>query len=603
MRWLVLALCLLAGVARADDVTRVHSLALIGKPELPDGFTAFPYVNPDAPRGGEVVMAAVGTFDSFNPFIVRGNPAPVGGLWESLTTPNVDEPTGAYGLLAETIELPADHSWIAFDLRPEAKWHDGTPITSEDVAWTFNTLREKGRPFYRQYWAGVDHVETDGPHRVVFRFKGSDNRELGYILGELQVLPKHWFEGRDFTAPLTDPPLGSGPYTIGHFEFGRTLVMDRVADYWGRDLPTRKGQDNFDHIRTEYFRDPQVAREAFKAGQIDFRRENSSKSWATFYDFPAVTKGLVKKEALPQHLPTGMQGFIYNIRRPLFQDRRVREALAQVFDFEWTNKNLFYGLYTRTESYFSGSDFASSGLPTGAELALLEPFRDKLPAEVFSTPFKLPVTDGSGNNRAGLIRALDLLRQAGWEVRDRKLVNAKGEQMHFEILLDDPAFERIVLPYKQNLERLGIDVAVRTADPSQYQQLSDSFNFDMTVDVYGESDSPGNEQADYWGCKARDEEGSGNEIGVCDPVVDALVAKIIQARDRDQLIAACRALDRVLLWSWYLVPNWHLDAVWVAYWDRFGHPDKPVRTGLAFDSWWLDAARAKANDAARGAGN
>ena len=577
-------------------------MALIGAPQLPDGFPHFPYVNPDAPKGGEIALSGVGTFDSFNPFIVRGAPAPVGTLWETLTKPNVDEPTGAYGHLAETIELPADHSWIAFDLRPEARWHDGTPITSDDVAWTFNTLREKGRPLYRQYWSGVDHVDTDGPRRVVFHFKSSDNRELGYILGELQVLPKHWFEGRDFTAPLTDPPLGSGPYKIGHFEFGRTLVMERVADYWGRDLPTARGLDNFDRVRTEYYRDPQVAREAFKAGQADFRQENSSKSWATFYDFPAIAAGLVKKAALPHRLPTGMQGFVFNIRRPVFQDLRVRQALAQVFDFEWTNKNLFYGLYTRTGSYFSNSDFASSGVPTGAELALLEPFRDKLPAALFTSEFKLPVTDGSGNNREGLKRALDLMKQAGWELRDRKLVNAKGEQMHFEMLLDDPALERIALPYKQNLSRLGIDVSVRSVDPSQFQHLSDSFDYDMIVNVFGESDSPGNEQSDYWGCKARDEEGSGNAIGVCDPVVDALVAKVIQARDRDELVAACQALDRVLLWGWYLVPNWYLKSVWVAYWDRFAHPEQPVRTGLAFNSWWFDSALAKANDAARATG-
>ena len=603
MRWLAVSLCLLTGVARADDVERVHGMTLIGTPALPDGFTSFPYVNPDAPKGGEMATAAVGSFDSFNPFIVRGSPAPVGALWETLTKPNADEPSAAYGHLAETIELPADRSWIAFDLRPEARWHDGTPLTSEDVAWTFDTLRDKGRPTYRQYWSGVDRVETDGPHRVVFRFKNSGNRELGFILGEMPVLPKHWFAGRDFAAPLTEPPLGSGPYRIGRYELGRTLVLERVDDYWGRDLPTQRGLDNLDRLRTEYFRDGQVAREAFKAGQLDFRRENSSKSWATFYDFPAITKGLVKKEVYPHRLPTGMQGFVFNIRRPVFQDRRVREALAQVFDFEWTNKNLFYGLYTRTSSYFSNSDFASSGVPAGDELALLEPFRDRLPPELFSHEFKLPVTDGSGNNREGLKRALDLLRQAGWELKERRLLNARGEQMHFEFLLGEPVYERIILPYKQNLTRLGIDVSVRTVDPSQSQRLGDTFDYDMIVGLFGQSESPGNEQAEFWGCRARDEPGSNNAIGVCDPVIDALVARVIAAPDRDALITATRALDRVLLWGWYLVPNWYLQAVWVAYWDRFSHPDRPVRTGVAPDSWWFDPAKAKANDAARAAGN
>ncbi len=515
---------------------------------------------------------------------------------------NPDEPSSEYGQLAETVELPDDKSWVAFDLRPEAKWWDGQPVTAQDVAWTFDTLRKDGRPIYAQYYAGVSRVEADGPRRVVFHFKSAGNRELPYILGQLPVLPEHWWKGRDFTAPLTERPLGSGPYRAGAFEFGRDITMERVPDYWGRDLPFARGRNNFDRIRTEFFRDPSVALEAFKAGQADWRRENVSRVWATGYDFPAIRQGLVKKRAVPQHLPTGMQGFAMNIRRPVFANRLVREAMTQVFDFQWTNKTLFYGLYARTESYFSNSEFASSGLPAGAELALLAPFRDKLPPEVFTQPYTLPVTDGSGNNPQGLRRAYELLRQAGYTLRDHRMVDAKGQQLGFEILLADPAFERVILPYAQQLGRLGIAVRVRTVDPAQYQHRLDAFDYDMTVNVWGESDSPGNEQADFWSCAAAKSQGSGNIVGICDPVVDALVAKVIAAQDKPSLLAAVHALDRVLLWGWYVVPNWHLDQVWIAYWDRFGYPSQPVRSGVVFDSWWIDPALAAKIDAARGHG-
>jgi microcin C transport system substrate-binding protein len=591
-----------APAAAAGPPIRTYGLALVGAPRLPEGFAHFPYANPDAPKGGEVVLAAIGSFDSFNPFILRGTSGPVGAVWDTLTRASADEPDTGYAHLAHTIEVGGDHTYVAFELRPEAKFHDGTPVTADDVVWTFDTLREKGRPYFKQYYADVSGATTEGPLRVVFHFKTAGNRELPEILGQLQVLPKHWWANRDFSAPLTDPPLGSGPYKVGRVEFGRTLVMERVPDYWGQNVPTGKGLDNFGIIRTEYFRDATVALQAFKAGQVDFRHENISKVWATEYEFPAVQKGLVKKRAFAERLPTGMQGFVMNTRRKVFQDRRVREAMMQAFDFEWENKNLFFGLYTRSDSFFSSSDFASSGLPDGAELALLEPFRDKVPHEVFDTEFKLPVTDGSGNNRDGLKRALALLREAGWDVKDRKLVDAFGQQMSFEILLDEPSFERISLPYVQWLQRLGIDVRVRTVDPSQYEHLTDAFDFDMTVNVYGESDSPGNEQADYWSSAAGKEQGSNNLAGVADPVVDALVAKVIAARTREELIAACRALDRVLLWSWYIVPHWHLQAFWAAWWDRFGFVDVPIRAGVDFNAWWIDPALAAKTDAARQSG-
>jgi microcin C transport system substrate-binding protein len=582
---------------------RTYGISLLGAPSLPPDFKYFPYVNPDAPKGGEVALSTIGTFDSFNPFIIRGTAASdVWRVWDTLTMANADEAETEYGLLAQVIELPADRMGVAFELRPEATFHDGTPVTAEDVAWTFETLREKGRPFYRQYYGDIASVTVEGPRRVVFHFKSATNRELPLILGQMMILPKHWWAGRDFEAPLTDPPLGSGPYQVGHFEFGRTLSMVRVPGSWSKDLPVMRGLNNFDTRRTEYFRDGTVALEAFKAGQIDFREENVAKEWATAYDFPAMQKGLVKKELLSHHLPTGMQGFGMNTRRPLFQDVRVRHALAMAFDFEWANANLFYGAYTRTNSYFSNSDLASSGIPEGAELALLDKYRAQLPPDLFTKPFQLPVTDGSGNHREEMRDALALLEQAGWKVRDRKLVNADGQPFTFEILLDQPAFERVSLPYVQWLSRLGIDARVRTVDPAQFQRLMDTYDFDMVVVSYGESESPGNEQTGYWTCSSAKEDGGYNLMGVCSPVIDDLVRQVVSASDHEHLLIATHALDRVLLAGWYVVPHWYLQSVRAAYWDRFGRPGEPVRTGLEFGSWWVDPVKSAAIDAARSNG-
>ena len=485
----IIALLLLSGLltpALADDgpVSRSNAIAVLAKPALPPDFPYFPYVNPNAPKGGEVTLASIGTYDSFNPFILRGTAtggmisswvtlpggsgsgSSVGHVWESLLTSSADEMDTGYGHLAQTIELPADKMWVAFELRPEAKFSDGTPVTAEDVAWTYRTLLDQGRPSFRIQMADVKDVEVEGPRRVVFHFKSNENRELPLILGELPVLPEHFFAGRDFTKPLTDPPVGSGPYRISGFELGRSVTYERRPDWWAANMPTGKGTNNFDRVRIEYFRDSTVAMEAFKAGQIDLRSENISKSWATAYDFPAVERGLVIKQDFTHHLPTGMQGWAMNTRRPIFANPLVRQAMAEVYDFEWANKNLFYGTYTRTLSYFSNSDLASSGIPQGDELKLLEPYRAELPAALFNQPFKLPVTDGSGNNREELRKALDLLGQAGWSVKERKLVDANGQPMSFIILLDDPSLERVALPYVQSLQKIGVDVRVRTVDPA-----------------------------------------------------------------------------------------------------------------------------------------
>jgi microcin C transport system substrate-binding protein len=616
----LLLIGLIALPARADDgpVTRSHAIAILAKPALPADFPYFPYVNPDAPKGGEVTLASIGTFDSFNPFILRGtatggsvNPwvvlaggsgsgSTVGHVWESLLTPSANEVASGYGHIAQTIELPANKLWVAFELRPEAKFSDGVPITAEDVAWTYRTLLEKGRPSFRIQMVDVKDVVVEGPRRVVFHFKSNENRELPVILGGLPVLPKHFFDGRDFTKPLVDPPIGSGPYRIENFELGRSVTYVRRPDWWALNMPTGKGTNNFERVRVEYFRDTTVAMEAFKAGQTDLRSENISKNWATAYDFPAVAKGLVIKHDFSHHLPTGMQGYAMNTRRPVFANPLVRQAMAEAFDFEWENKNLFYNSYTRTLSYFSNSDLASSGVPEGDELKLLEPYRKELPPALFAEPFKLPVTDGSGNNREQLRHALALLEQAGWSVKERKLVDKNGQQMSFTILLDEPSLERPALPYVQWLQKLGIDAHVRTVDPAQYQHLTDDFDFDMIMIVYSEGDVPGNELRSYFTCPASKAQGSMNVAGVCDPAVDALVERIVTVQDREALTTAAHALDRVLLWRWYLVPNWDSRTFHIAYWDRFGRPDKPIREGFNFDTWWVDPAKAAAIDAAKG---
>ncbi|HEY2619505.1 MAG TPA: extracellular solute-binding protein [Acetobacteraceae bacterium] len=614
---LLIGLTSLSALADDGSVTRSNAIAILAKPALPPDFPYFPYVNPNAPKGGEVTLSSVGTYDSFNPFILRGTStrgmvspwvilpggsgsgSSVGHVWESLLTSSADEISTGYGHLAATIELPADKMWVGFELRPEAKFSDGTPVTAEDVAWTFRTLLEQGRPSFRIQMADVKDVAVEGPRRVVFHFKSNENRELPLILGGLLVLPKHFFDGRDFSKPLADPPIGSGPYRIANFELGRSITYERRPDWWAVNQPTGKGTNNFDRVHIEYFRDATVAMEAFKAGQIDLRSENISKNWATAYDFPAVDRGLVIKRDFKHHLPTGMQGYAMNTRRAVFANPLVRQAMAETFDFEWANKNLFYGNYTRTLSYFSNSDLASSGIPQGDELKLLEPYRKELPPALFTEPFKLPVTDGSGNNREQLRHALDLLQQAGWSVKERKLVDQNGDQMSFTILLDEPSLERVALPYVQLLQKLGIDARVRTVDPAQYQHLTDDFDFDMIMMIYPESDIPGNELRDYFTCAAAKAQGSYNVPGICDPAVDALVERIVTAQDRETLAIAARALDRILLWRWFLVPNWDSRIFHIAYWDRFGYPDKPIREGFNFDTWWVDPAKAAAVEAAK----
>jgi microcin C transport system substrate-binding protein len=598
-----LALSLLAFAAPSSGQNyKGHGIAMHGDLKYGPDFTHFDYTNPGAPKGGELRLYGLGTFDSFNPFIIKGNPD-IGStqIYDTLLTASADEPFSEYGLLAESVETPPDRSWVIFTLRPQARWHDGQPITVEDVMWTFDTLRTKGSPVFRAYYASVDKVEKVGDRAVKFSFKPGENRELPLILGQLPVLPKHYWEKRNFENSTLDPPLGSAAYKIDQFEPGRWSTYKRVPDYWGKDLPVNRGRDNFDTLRFDYYRDMTVALEAMKAGAYDLRLEASSKDWATAYGVPAVRDGALKKDEIPNDRPTGMQGYAFNLRRPLFQDRRVREAIGYGFDFEWANRTLFYGQYTRSRSYFSNSELAANGIPSGDELKVLEPFRGKVPEEVFTTEYQPPATDGSGNMRDNLRKAAELLKAAGWTVdpKSKKLVNAQGQPFEFEILLVDPAYERITLPFAKNLERLGITARVRTVDTAQYKKRTDDFDFDVVMQVWPQSQSPGNEQRGYWDTAFADQPGSQNVLGLKDPVVDALVEQIVSAPDRASLVARTHALDRVLQWGFYVVPNWYIAYDRYAYWDKFGKPPTPSQ-GAQVDTWWIDPAKQAALAQRRG---
>ena len=572
-----------------------HGVAMHGAPKYGADFSHFDYVNPDAPKGGAVRLSQTGTFDSLNPFILKGVAAGYLGLtFETLMAGSRDEAFSQYGLIASRVEFPADRSAVTFTLRDEARWHDGTQITVEDVIFSLEALTTKGNPFYRVYYADIVSVEDIGERRVKFTFSGGNNRELPLIVGQLAILPKKFFDSREFEKTTLEPIMGSGPYKVDLVEAGRAISYVRLNDYWGADIPVNQGRHNFDTLRIDYYRDDTVALEAFKAHEFDWRSENTAKVWAKAYNGPAIEAGLINKVEIPHEQPTGLSAFAFNTRRPLFQDRRVREALALVFDYEWTNKNLFFGAYTRTKSYFSNSELASSGLPGTDELALLEPYRGRIAEEVFTTEFVPPKTDGSGKNRKSLRAASKLLRAAGWAVVDGKLVHSEtGAPFEFEFLMQSGgAFERIVQPFARNLERLGIVVNIRLVDTAQYQNRTDDFDFDMLWGGFGQSLSPGNEQRDFWGSAAADVAGSRNLIGVRDPVVNELIEAIIAAPDRAALITASRALDRVLLWGHYVVPLWHLRSYRVAYWDMFGRPEITAKYDHGFPStWWVDPAR------------
>ena len=606
----VVAACLIFTAATSDGVRaqgleNSHVLSTFGEYKYQPDFKHFDYVNPDAPKGGVMREGAFGTFDSLNLFSINGNPAGhIGLIYDSLFEGSLDEPLVSYGLIAETVSFPDDYSSATFALRPQARWHDGQPITPEDVIFSLEAVKA-AHPGYAQYYKNIVGAEKTGDRQVTFKFDTTGNRELPIIIADLTILPKHYWEGtndkgekRDLAAVTLEVPLSSGPYRVKNVTPGSSIVLERVEDYWAKDLPAKIGKHNFGEFQISYFLDRTVMLEAFKAGNLDIMVENQAKRWATAYTFPAVEKGEVIKGVFKTRNPQGMQAFVFNARRAKFSDPRVRLAFNYAFDFEWTNKNLFYSQYTRTPSYFSESVLASSGLPEGRELEILEEVRGEVPEEVFTTEHKNPVTENKKQARNNFRTALRLLKQAGWVTKGKNLVNEKtGEKMTVEFLVRSPDFERIILPYKRTLDRLGMEVTVRTVDTSQFGNRMDTYDFDVVVGSWGQSLSPGNEQRDYWSSGSVDRKGGRNLVGIKNPAIDKLIDKVIFAKDRDEQIAATRALDRVLLWNHYVVPMWFFNGTRMARWDRFGLPETETEYGFSFRStWWYDETKAKALD-------
>ena len=585
-----------------EAATWRHGLSLFGDLKYPSGFAHFDYVNPGAPKGGTVRLLAIGTFDNFNPVVsgVKGSiAAGIDLIYDTLMAPAFDEVSTEYGLLAEAVRYPLDFSSVTYRLRAEARWHDGKPVTPEDVIFSFNAYRTH-HPQLSAYYRHVTKAEQTGEREVTFSFDGTGNRELPQIVGQLQILPKHWWEGkdaggnkRDVSATTLEIPLGCGAYRIKEFSAGRTIAFERVADYWGKAVNVNIGRDNFSELRYEYFRDSTAALEAFKADAIDWRTENSAKSWATAYDFPAVADKRVALEEFPIRSRGIMQAFAFNLRRDKFRDPRLRLAFNYAFDFEEMNKQIFFGQYQRIASYFDGTELASSGLPEGKELEILETIRDKVPADLFTKPYTNPVGGSPEAVRANLRESFRLLKEAGWSIDNKVLRNGKGETLKVEFLVADPNSERFVLFYKPSLERLGIEATVRTVDETQYINRLRSWDFDIITASWPESLSPGNEQRGFWGSQAADQPGSRNFIGIKNPAVDALIDRVIFAKDRAELVAATKALDRVLLWNHYVVPQWTYSKERTARWDRFSHAKLPEYGASLFPTvWWWDAEKA-----------
>ncbi|TWE07085.1 microcin C transport system substrate-binding protein [Pseudomonas sp. AG1028] len=578
-----------------------HGYAQFGALKYPASFAHFDWVNPEAPKGGTLRIMAAGSFDTLNPYTLKGtSPVATANFLQYGVTelneplmagtgqydPSGDEPASSYGLIASSVEYSEDRSWVVFNLRPEARFHDGKPITAYDVAFSYRLLLKEGHPQYRTNLQEVKRVDILNRHRVRFVLKRANNPLLILRLGELPVLPQHYWKNRDFKATTFEPPLGSGPYRITRVNPGRSLTFERVKDWWGASLPVNRGKYNFDRVEVDFYRDSHVAFEAFKAGEFDFYIEQQAKNWANNYRFPAVTRGDVIRAEIPHQIPTQTQALFMNTRRATFEDARVREALGLMFDFEWTNRTLFNSSYTRAASYYPNSEFSAKGKPEGAEWLLLSPFRAQLPAKLFTEPFKMPVTDGRGIPRETMRRALGLLAEAGWKPSGQRLMNAKGQPLQFEILLVNPNLERILQPFTENLASIGIQASLRTVDRAQYKQRLDQFDFDMILLTLPQTLSPGLEQSLYFHSSQANVKGGKNYAGIHDPVVDALLEKLLSARSRDEQVAATRALDRVMLWQYYTIPNWYIDYHRLAYRNRFAFVATPPYT-LGLRTWWL----------------
>ncbi len=588
LSYLLLTFLLLSHHSIAE--TWKTAISMYGDHKYKQGFTHFQYSNPDAPKGGTFRQASIGSFDSLNPFIVKGRSASgIDKIYDTLLKQSSDEPFSLYALIAEKVLVADDYSYVSFKINPSAKFHDGVPIEAEDVKFSFDLLINEGAPHYRSYYSGVEKVIVDSRLQVTFYFTETNNRELPLIIGQLAILPKHFWQKYEFQKSSLVIPVGSGAYQVSSFKAGKQVVYQRVDDYWAKDLPVNKGMYNFDRIIHEYYRDDHVAFEAFKSGAFDYRQETSSKRWATAYQGKRFNSGEIVTKFIADKNPQGMQGFWFNLRKAKFTDKHVREAIGLLFDFEWANKNLFYGAYVRSNSYFSGSLLAADDKPNAGELALLEPYRSQLENQVFREP-EISVSMGDGNIRPQMRRAVKLFEQAGYQLKDSKMQNSQGEQFEFEFLLYSKDFERVVQPFRRNLQRIGIKTSIRLVDVSQYITRLNSFDFDIVSLRKGQSASPGNEQIAYWGCNTVMEKGTSNWAGVCHPVIDLLIESLIKAKTRQQLVDATRALDRVLLSQHIVIPQWYLAAYRIAYWDKFSQPKHQPDYEIGLDTWWFTAA-------------
>lgn len=589
MRFILTSLLCILTANAALGATFTHALTLYEAPKYPAGFSHFDYVNPNAPKRGAVKLAESGTFDSLNPYILKGVKAPgLAMLYESLMVPSQDEPQSYYGLVAERVKIADDKKTMTFRLRPQARWHDGEPITAADVIFSLETLKTKGDPTYALLYQDVSGATQTGAHEVTFSLSNTHNRDLYFYLAQMPILPQHYYATHAFDTTTLEPPLGSGPYRIKSVDPGRSLVYARVKDYWAQNLPVNAGQYNFDEMRYDMYRDENVSLEAFKAGEYDFRQEYVARNWARAYQSPALDAGKFIKRKVDHAIPQGMQAFIFNVRKPQFADRRVREAVALAMDFEWLNTNLFFDAYVRNTSFFGATPFEAKGLPSKGELAILEPHRKDLPAALFQEPFHLPTNDGTGNARANLLKAQALLNEAGWKVENGKRVDPQtGKPFEIEFMLRQPTMERVLGAMRKNLERLGIGSRIRMVDDAQYQKRTDNFDFDIvSIWINQGVFYPGNEQMLFWHSSQADIRGSNNLSGLKQPAVDAALKALVSANDMQALMSAGRALDRALLWEWVVIPNWHSQNFRIAYWNSFGLPAISPKYAIGFQTWW-----------------
>lgn len=599
LRFLVFLAAIFSGFSfqAQAQATFSHGFSTFGDLKYPSTFTHFDYVNPNAPKGGEIKAAGLGTFDNLNPFIIKGTSAQgISKCYATLLESSFDEPATHYGYVAEAVSVAPDFSWVIFKLNPKACFNNGKGITADDVIFSFNILREKGQPLFRTYYKAITTVEKLSDFEVKFHCPGNKSREIPAILGQLSILSKVYYETHSFEETTLTPPPSSGPYEIESLDAGRSITYKRVKNWWGENIPSQKGRHNFDIIKVDYYRDSNAMFEAFKNGQVDIRHEGSSKLWSTAYTFPAVEQGFVKKNLVKHSLCIpGSQGLYFNTRREIFENRKVRRALTEMFNFNWANKNLFYNMYQRIQSYFPNTPFAATGIPEGDEKALLEAYKDQIPAEVFEAPFTLPEHNDEKDIRESSNKALSLLKEAGFEIKNQKLINVKtGKPFAFEALIYDQSLEKVFLHFQGYLKLIGIEMKIRLVDVSTYQERTDQYDYDMIMATNPQSPTPGNEQRDMWGSAAANMKGSANKAGIHEKAIDEIIEKLIDSKDYTTLIITTKALDRLLLWGYYMVPAWTTNSVPIAFWDRFNYPGiTPPYNPFTFDAWWIDTDKEK----------